>query len=145
MARAVLRLSWVVESELRKHDLTPGQYRVLSQLGAGAAHASAVATQLAIRRPSFSAMADALVGRGWATREVDEGDRRRVTYALTDDGIGVLKAAESGVARRLATAAEVLGDAADTAQQGLVLWNEALARPPRAARTPRRTRAKENG
>jgi DNA-binding MarR family transcriptional regulator len=142
MTRAVLRLSRVVESELKALDLTPGQYRVLAQLDAGASNPSIVATQLAIRRPTFSATADVLVQRGLASRRTDPSDRRRTTYALTAEGRATLGRAEGAVARRLAGVATELGDRAEEARQALSLWHDALGRASSARwRRRRRERA----
>jgi long-chain acyl-CoA synthetase len=111
-------LAWLakqVELGLAAVDLSLAQYRVLGLLSEGSAVSSAVAEQLAVRPPSVTALIDGLVARGLVDRRTTEGDRRRVSLVVTDEGRGAIAAADAVVEERLAAIARMLGDADDGA------------------------------
>ncbi|CAN5628219.1 hypothetical protein BH18ACT1_BH18ACT1_12240 [soil metagenome] len=133
-ARAAARLAKAVERALGDVDLTLPQYRMLAHLAEGTSAASALAGNLAVSRPSLTALADGLVARGFVERRAYVGDRRRVDHLLTPDGREALAAGDEAVERRLA---EVLlhlpRSQRRRATEGLALWLTALD----AARTER--------
>ncbi|MHB8439487.1 MAG: MarR family winged helix-turn-helix transcriptional regulator [Acidimicrobiales bacterium] len=125
-ARAAAWLAKHVELALTGVDLTPPQYRILGVLGEGASVPSALAERLAVRRPTVTAVVDGLLARGLVERSPHEGDRRRVTHGLTEEGRRVLGHADSAVQERLcAIAAHGAGD--PTSMVGtLAAWRSTL-------------------
>jgi long-chain acyl-CoA synthetase len=137
-ARAAARLGKVMEKAVGEVDLTLPQYRMLAHLASGTEAASVLAGNLAVSRPSLTALADGLVARGLVERRPAPGDRRRVDHVLTDEGRAALAAGDEAAERRLADLVAHLprGDRRKAAE-GLGLWLEALdaARADRLART----------
>jgi long-chain acyl-CoA synthetase len=101
LARGTGRLvAWLgrqVDCVLTEHELTPAQYRLLSLLEDRPEVASVLADKLTVSRPSVTNVVDGLVARGFVERGSAEGDRRRVTHVLTDDGRRVLHEADRAV------------------------------------------------
>lgn len=136
-ARAAARLGKAVEKAVGEVDLTLPQYRMLAHLASGTSAASVLAGNLAVSRPSLTALADGLVGRGMVERRGAAGDRRRVDHVLTDEGRAALAAADEAAERRLTDLlAHLPRGARRKAAEGLALWLEALdaARADRLAR-----------
>ncbi len=126
-ARAAARLGKVVEKAVGEVDLTLPQYRMLAHLASGTEAASVLAGNLAVSRPSLTALADGLVGRGLVERQPWPGDRRRVDHVLTDAGRAVLETADEAVQRRLSGLLDHLPRAQRRrAADGLALWLAAL-------------------
>ena len=126
--QVVARLARQVEVGLATVDLSLAQFRFLALLADGSAAASALATGLAVSRPSVTTVADGLVARGLVERQPDVGDRRRVGHLLTAAGRQALAEADRAVGVRLA---EILGhlpeeDASEEALAGLARWRDAL-------------------
>ena len=67
-ARAAARLGKVVEKAVGEVDLTLPQYRMLAFLAEGTSAASVLAGNLAVSKPSLTALADGLVARGLVER-----------------------------------------------------------------------------
>jgi long-chain acyl-CoA synthetase len=137
-ARAAARLGKVMEKAVGEVDLTLPQYRMLAHLASGTEAASVLAGNLAVSRPSLTALADGLVARGLVERRPAPGDRRRVDHVLTDEGRAALAAGDEAAERRLADLlAHLPRGARRKAAEGLGLWLEALdaARADRLART----------
>lgn len=133
-ARAAARLAKAVENALAEVELTLPQYRMLGHLAAGSAAASALAGNLAVTRPSLTALADGLVAKGLVERCSRPGDRRRVDHLLTVDGRAALASGDEAVERRLADLLLHLPRSQRRkATEGLALWLTALD----AARTER--------
>ena len=126
--RVAARLARQVDVGLAQVDLSLPQYRILMFLAEGAVAASALADNLAVSRPSVTAVVDGLVSRGLVERRHDEGDRRRVGHTLTAEGRRVLDQADAAVDARLAEIARFLTDEQDaaTAFEGLARWRAAL-------------------
>ena len=128
-ARAAARLAKQVEVALAGAGLSLPQYRALAFLAEGAAAASALAGNLAVSRPSVTAVVDGLVTRGLVERRPDAGDRRRVHHELTTSGRRALESADRLVSERLVRLAAHLPDrVAERAVSGLAAWNDALTR-----------------
>jgi DNA-binding MarR family transcriptional regulator len=126
-ARAAARLGKVVDKAVGEVDLTLPQYRMLALLASGTEAASVLAGHLAVSRPSLTALADGLVGRGLVERRPCPGDRRRVDHVLTADGRSALAAADEAVQRRLAgLLAHLPRPQRRRAVDGLALWLDAL-------------------
>jgi long-chain acyl-CoA synthetase len=144
VGRVVARLAKQVELALTPLDLTPPQYRVLFSLAEGSALTSVLADQLAVTRPTVSAVVDGLVERGLIERRHDPADRRRVALTLTDQGLELLAAADDAIATRLDDIAGFLGDKgkAKGAIAGLDSWRQALDGA-RAAKTAAAAAKKE--
>jgi long-chain acyl-CoA synthetase len=99
--RAAARLAKHLETALATVDLSLPQYRLLGYLAGGEAAASVLAGDLAVTRPSITALVDGLVARSLIQRRADESDRRRVTHMLTDEGREVLGRADDAITARL--------------------------------------------
>ncbi len=133
-ARAAARLGKAVEKAVGEVDLTLPQYRMLAYLSEGTSAASVLAGNLAVSKPSLTALADGLVARGLVERRAAPGDRRRVDHVLTGEGRAALAAADEAAGRRLDDLLVHLPRAARRkAAEGLALWLTALD----AARTER--------
>ena len=126
--RVAARLARQVDVGLAQVDLSLPQYRILMFLAEGAVAASALADNLAVSRPSVTAVVDGLVSRGLVERRHDEGDRRRVGHTLTSEGRRVLEQADAAVDARLAEISRFLTDEQDAAMafEGLARWRTAL-------------------
>jgi long-chain acyl-CoA synthetase len=126
-ARAAARLGKVVEKAVGEVDLTLPQYRMLAHLAEGTLAASVLAGNLAVSKPSLTALADGLVARGLVERRAAAGDRRRVDHVLTADGRAALAAADTAVDTRLeGLLAHLPRPARRRAADGLALWLAAL-------------------
>ena len=126
-ARAAARLAKAVEKAVGEVDLTLPQYRMLAHLADGTSAASVLAGNLAVSRPSLTALADGLVARGLVERRADPADRRRVDHVLTAQGQDALAAADVAVEDRLGGLLRHLPRASRRrAAEGLALWLTAL-------------------
>src|SRR5438309_2699831 len=103
--RAAARLAKHLETALSSVELSLPQYRLLAYLDGGEAAASVLAGDLAVTRPSITALVDGLVARSLIERRADEADRRRVTHLLTDEGRELLQRADDAINERLAAIA----------------------------------------
>lgn len=74
----------------RTAGLTFTQRRVLRHLKDGPVGASELAAASGLSAPSLTRLVARLESRGYVTRAVDGGDRRRVLVALTDAGARIL-------------------------------------------------------
>jgi long-chain acyl-CoA synthetase len=127
VGRVVARLAKQVELGLATLDLTPPQYRLLFSLAEGTSAASALADNLAVTKPSVTAVVDGLVERGLVQRRHDETDRRRVSHDLTPKGRDVLVAADEAVHARLSEIVGYLdGDEQPVAMSTMGIWQRAL-------------------
>jgi long-chain acyl-CoA synthetase len=126
--RVAARLARQVDVGLAQVDLSLPQYRILMFLAEGAVAASALADNLAVSRPSVTAVVDGLVSRGLVERRHDDGDRRRVGHTLTPEGRRLLELADGAVDARLGEIARFLTDEqeASLAYEGLSCWRMAL-------------------
>lgn len=117
-----------VEVAVVQVELTLPQYRVLALLSEGSAVSSALAQRLAVRPPSVTAVIDGLVVRGLVERRHVADDRRCVALTLTEEGRGLLSAADRAVDERMSSLLDRLGDddQAGQALEGLELWRRAL-------------------
>lgn len=126
--RVGARLARQVEVGLSQVDLTSSQYRTLMFLDEGWAAASVLADDLAVTRPSVTAVVDGLVARGLVERKHDDCDRRRIEHRLTERGREVLCQADGAVEARLRDIAGYLADEEEAAAAfaGLDLWRAGL-------------------
>ena len=85
------------------------QYQLLSMVRSGGERSARLADRLAVRKPTLTAAADALVAAGLLEREADPGDRRVVRVRITADGLAALRSTEEQLA---AAIAPLLADAA---------------------------------
>jgi long-chain acyl-CoA synthetase len=126
-ARAAARLAKQLEVALAEVNLSLPQYRALAFLSTGGLAPSALAGQLAVSKPTITALVDGLVARGFVARTPDEHDRRRVEHRLTAAGSRELDAADRAVTARLDQLARHLDpDRAVEAMTGLARWSDAL-------------------
>lgn len=129
-ARAAARLAKQVEVALAQVELSLPQYRALaflSSLASGRAAPSDLAGQLAVSKPTITALVDGLVARGYVARNPDANDRRRVAHEITPEGERALADADAAVVERLGQLARHLErEAAAEAVRGLTGWNAAL-------------------
>lgn len=105
--RTLARLSRLLESV--DAGLTLPQYRVLAALTYGGVRSAHLAARLAVRKPTLTAIADALVAAGYATRESEPGDRRVVRLQVTPAGEAALAAADERYVARLAPLIDEIG------------------------------------
>ena len=117
-----------VESALSELDVSLPQYRVLILLELEPDGASVVADELAVTRPTVTAIIDGLVARGLVDRSPDATDRRRVRLRMTAEGRAILAKADAAAEGKLH---ELLGNLATSAEKksainGLDSWHRAL-------------------
>lgn len=123
----ITRLARQAELALAEVELSLPQYRLLTFLELQGRMASKLADDLAVSRPSVTALADGLVARGLVERRSSLLDRRRVEHVLTDAGRGLLAEADARLDRRLEAIASYLdGRDGQVALDGLTSWKEAL-------------------
>jgi long-chain acyl-CoA synthetase len=89
----IARLGRLLESH-SPSDLPLSQFRVLGLLSGGDERATALASRLAVAKPTLTSLVDGLVERGFVARETAPGDRRVVRLAITAAGREALAAAE---------------------------------------------------
>ncbi len=119
------RLGRHVELALSQADLTIAQYRALVQLDVGAEAPTSLAAQLAVTKPSITAVVEGLLQRGLVDRTSSAEDRRRISVNLTGEGRRVLARADEAVGDRLGDVlAEV--DDPEVALAGLESWRQAI-------------------
>src|SRR5438876_4863538 len=99
--RTLARLARVLERACV--DLTLPQYRVLALVATGSERATHLAGELALTKPTVSAMVESLVERGLVERASVSGDRRAVRLTVTPAGRRALRAAEDAMRTRLET------------------------------------------
>jgi long-chain acyl-CoA synthetase len=117
-----------VEVALAQVDLTLPQYRVLGILAEGSAAASGLASRLAVRPSSVTAIIDGLEARGLVDRTHEKDDRRRIALRLTEEGGRIVSEADLTVDAYLQSIARHLPDADEEAVlRSLELWGQALA------------------
>lgn len=97
MGRAVAWLARQVELVLAEHGLTLAQYRFLAVLTDRPSGASVLARNLGVSKPSVTAVADGLVGRGLVERIDDPTDRRRITHVITGKGREFFQRADDAI------------------------------------------------
>lgn len=126
--RVIAWLSRRVETALSELDVSLPQYRVLMLLEGEPEGASFVADELAVTRPTVTALIDGLVARGLVDRTADASDRRRVRLRLTAKGKTVLVKADTAVDARMSAMLDGLesAEARDAALGGVEAWREAL-------------------
>lgn len=117
-----------MELALAAADLSTAQYRLLNQLAQGDDASTTLAKKLAVSAPSVTAVVDGLVHRGAIVRTPSIEDRRRISLALTPEGVALLAEAEAAVSARLEGLAEELEDQARVTEalDALLLWTEAM-------------------
>jgi MarR family 2-MHQ and catechol resistance regulon transcriptional repressor len=77
---------------LARHQLSWTQFEVLWQLWLfGAQDHGEIATDVRMSKASVTAITTALATRGLLARTASDDDRRRVSYALTGQGIGLMR------------------------------------------------------
>jgi DNA-binding MarR family transcriptional regulator len=108
--RTLARLSRFLEAA--GAGVTLPQYRMLATLNEGGVRSARLAQRLAIRKPTATALADGLVGAGFAERESEDGDRRIVRLRITDNGRAALQNAATVYRERLRPLLDELPDEA---------------------------------
>ena len=127
MGRVVAWLSRWVETALGEIEVSLPQYRVLMLLEKEPEGASVVADELAVTKPTVTAIIDGLVVRGLVDRAPDSTDRRRVRLRLTAAGKSALADADAAADARLsAILDDVDGAARRAAIKGVETWRKAL-------------------
>lgn len=99
----VMRAIRIEMRSYRGADLSVPKFRVLIFLNRNeGASLSDIAEHMGLTLPSMSRMIDGLVARNMVIRQMDPGDRRRVTLAPTALGRTVMHSAYEATAARLA-------------------------------------------
>lgn len=105
---AGLGLLCLIRSELRERrpaGLSIGQFRLLHMLHKDPERSlSDFADDLGVSVPAASKMVDGLVEKGFIGRAADASDRRKLSLALTPQGVAVMKEAKKGLEARMAAA-----------------------------------------
>jgi DNA-binding MarR family transcriptional regulator len=121
--RAIVRVARMLEHA--STDLTLPQYRLLAMVASGDQRASKLAGQLALSKPTVTAVVDGLVERGFLARAEASGDRRAVDLSVTEPGRRALAAADAAMGARLAGILAHCGDP-DAVAAGLALLGDAV-------------------
>lgn len=106
MLEAIPMVMRAIRNEMRSYrgsDLSVPKFRVLIFLNRHeGASLSDIAEHMGLTLPSMSKMIDGLVARNMVIRQMDLGDRRRVTLAPTALGRTAMQSAYEATAARLA-------------------------------------------
>ena len=87
LMRARERVMAPIRDMLSQSGITEQQWRVLRVLSEfGPLDSSRLADKACLLLPSLTRIAQSMVEKGYITRTVDSGDRRRQTLAITSDG-----------------------------------------------------------
>jgi DNA-binding MarR family transcriptional regulator len=105
--------------------LTLPQYRMLKLLAAGTERSTAIASRLAVSKPTVSAAVDALVDHGHLRRNADTGDKRVTWLEITASGNTALAAADEAFVGRFGPLIQSL-PAPDALLAGLTELNGAF-------------------
>ena len=105
--------------------LTLPQYRMLKLLVAGTERSTAIASRLAVSKPTVSAAVDALVDQGHLRRNADTGDKRVTWLEITASGSRALAAADEAFVGRFGPLIQSL-PAPDALLAGLTELNGAF-------------------
>lgn len=104
--QAIPMVMRAIRKEMRSYrgaDLSVPKFRVLIFLNRNeGASLSDIAEHMGLTLPSMSKMIDGLVARNMVIRQMDPGDRRRVTLAPTSLGRTIMQSAYEATAARLA-------------------------------------------
>ena len=123
---AAIRVLRMVRREDRHSGISPPRLSALSVLVfAGPMSLAELAAAEDVRAPTMSRIVEGLVKEGLATREEDQGNRRKVRIAATDAGRGRM---EAGRERRVRALTERLAKLADSEQRALARGVEVLER-----------------
>ena len=98
--RAAVRVLVRLRRMMERADigLTLPQYQLLTLVRTGGERSARLADKLAVRKPTVTAAADALVAAGLLEREAESGDRRVVRLTITDAGSAAADRAEDELA-----------------------------------------------
>jgi DNA-binding MarR family transcriptional regulator len=103
---AIPMVMWAIRKDMRNYrgfDLSVPKFRVLIFLNRHeGASLSEIAEHMGLALPSMSKMIDGLVDRNMVIRQMDPGDRRRVTLAPTALGRTAMQSALEATAARMA-------------------------------------------
>jgi DNA-binding MarR family transcriptional regulator len=105
--------------------LTLPQYRMLKLLAAGTERSTAIASRLAVSKPTVSAAVDALVDQGHLRRNADTADKRVTWLEITASGRTALAAADEAFVGRFGPLIQAL-PAPDALLAGLTDLNGAF-------------------
>jgi DNA-binding MarR family transcriptional regulator len=124
---AMVGVARLAELALAQARMSLVQYRLLRHLRRGRTIQSDLAFQLAVTKQSVTRLVDGLVEKGYITRRVDVGDRRRVIHAITRKGERALDRADELLERYLMLVLQDLDDDADVeiARRGLKFFGRA--------------------
>lgn len=116
---AGLGLLCLIRSELRERrpaGLSIGQFRLLHMMHKDPERSlSDFADDLGVSVPAVSKMVDGLVEKGFVERTAAAADRRRLSLALTPQGVSVMKEAKKNLEGRMAAALSGLSAAESAA------------------------------
>lgn len=96
--RAIVAFYREFERAAREGDISLGQYRTMLYLKGGAKRAGAIAAAGAVKKPTVSAMLNALREKGWIRDEADPDDGRAIAVALTAAGRARIESFEKRLA-----------------------------------------------
>ncbi len=139
-ARTVVRLSRHLAHALGHVDLTEAQYRVLAMLAEGEAGASGIAGQMALTKPSITALIDGLEERGLVERQPHPSDRRRRTLSITAAGADQLQRADAATVSCLRSIAAHTEESGSCCFEHLGEWDGAVKNYRQARREARAAR-----
>jgi long-chain acyl-CoA synthetase len=124
---AMVGVARLAELALAHARMSLIQYRLLHYLRRGRSIQSDLAFQLAVTKQSVTRLVDGLVEKGYITRRVDQGDRRRVLHAITRKGERALDRADELLERYLMSVLQDLEDDNDieVARLGLKFFGRA--------------------
>lgn len=100
--RAIVAFYREFERATREDDISLAQYRTMLYLKGGAKRAGAIAAAGAVKKPTVSAMLNALREKGWIRDEADPDDGRAIAVALTAAGRARIESFEKGLAAHMA-------------------------------------------
>ena len=128
-ALTIIALGRAIEVAVNDTGLTSTRYRALTLVEAGVTSSGVLASFLAVRPPTVTAVMNGLVDEGLVRRVRATDDRRKVGYELTPTGARLLDRGNDAADRVLASlTADMSAPDRATAFDGLALWRGALDR-----------------
>lgn len=89
---ATFRLSRRLRAQRAVDSMSDGQFAVLAALKVSGPHTlGELAERERVTAPSMNRTVNCLEESGWLTRTTDDGDRRKVNIALTDEGLAIVE------------------------------------------------------
>ncbi|HJO22213.1 MAG: MarR family transcriptional regulator [Myxococcota bacterium] len=99
--RLLAKLARIAEQACQATGISLPQYRLLAEVAGSPSRASALATRLAVSRPTLTSLVDGLETAGLLQRVPVPTDRRGIELRATDAGIAAVARAEAVLAERM--------------------------------------------